>query len=102
MTVLPTKTQKSRRGISISSDVIEVLRQIRGTQVVKQVEFGATWIDTGFVFTDEVGMPLDSARVSKEFAKRRKLAGLEGVRLHDLRHTHASMYASSKCPSKGG
>ena len=89
--LLPTKTLKSRRGISISSEVVQVLRQIRGTQVVKRVELGPAWMNTGFVFTDEIGGPLDPARVSKEFARVRKHAGIGGVRFHDLRHTNASI-----------
>ena len=58
---------------------------------MKQVELGPVWQDSGFVFTDLEGRPLDPIRVSKAFAKVSKVAGIKGVRLHDLRHTHASL-----------
>ena len=34
---------------------------------------------------------MDPAKVSNAFARVAKAAGLDGVRLHDLRHTHASL-----------
>ena len=88
---LPTKTTRSRRPVSFTDEVADVLRQIRGSQLVKQVELGPVWQDSGFVFTDLEGRPLDPIRVSKAFAKVSKVAGIKGVRRHDLRHTHASL-----------
>ena len=43
------------------------------------------------MFTDTSGNPIDPDRVTKEFVRLARLAGLEPVRLHDLRHTHASL-----------
>ena len=37
------------------------------------------------------GSPLDPEKVTKEFARTAKEAGFSGIRLHDLRHTHASL-----------
>lgn len=67
--LLPTKTRRSRRSVSFSSEVGDVLRQIQGDQLLKQVELAGAWNDTGYVFTDELGNPIDPGRVSKEFAK---------------------------------
>ena len=44
-----------------------------------------------FVFCHSDGSPLDPDLVSKWFRKIVKNAGMEGLRLHDLRHTHASL-----------
>ncbi len=44
-----------------------------------------------FVFCHSGGEPLQPASVSKAFQRAASDAGLEGLRFHDLRHTHASL-----------
>ena len=44
-----------------------------------------------FVFCHSDGSPLDPDLVTKWFRKIANNAGMEGLRLHDLRHSHASM-----------
>ena len=67
------------------------MRQIRGYQMVQRLALGSAWQDTGFEFTKADGRPLDPEKVTKAFAKVIKAAGLKDIRLHDLRHTHASL-----------
>lgn len=43
------------------------------------------------IFCRRDGTPLRPGTVSKAFSKLTSKAGLEGIRLHDLRHTHASL-----------
>ena len=97
---MPTKTKRSRRAVSFSAEVADLFTQIRGAQLVRQVELGTEWNETGYVFTNEFGNPLDPGRVSKEFARVRRVAGLQGVRLHDLRHTHASLLLAANVHPK--
>ena len=89
--LLPTKTTRSRRPVPFTDEVADVLRQVRGTQIMQKAELGPAWQDNGFVFTRPGGRPLDPAKVTNGFAEVMKRAGLPGVRLHDLRHTHASL-----------
>jgi len=58
---------------------------------VQRLSVGPAWHDAGFVFTKGDGSPLDPEKVTKEFARTAKEAGFSGIRLHDLRHTHASL-----------
>ena len=44
-----------------------------------------------FVFCHSGGEPLQPVTVSKAFQRAASDAGLEGLRFHDLRHTHASL-----------
>ena len=44
-----------------------------------------------FIFCHPGGAPLDPDQVTKEFKKMAKKARFEDLRLHDLRHTHASL-----------
>ena len=59
--------------------------------MLQHMENGALWQDTGFVFTKPDGRPLDPEKVTHAFTSVARAAGLRGVRLHDLRHTHASV-----------
>jgi integrase len=43
------------------------------------------------VFTQADGSALDPESVTRGFTRLCRKAGLRGVRLHDLRHTHASL-----------
>jgi len=58
---------------------------------MQRLELGPAWNDTGFVFTKPDGKPLDPEKVSKGFAQIATDAGLKSIRLHDLRHTHATI-----------
>lgn len=91
LVLLPTKTARSRRQVAITQEVTNVLRQIRGSQLVMKLQLGEAWQETGFVFTRLDGRPLDPAKVTNAFARAIKAAGFPGVRLHDMRHTHASL-----------
>ena len=91
LVLLPTKTSRSRRQVPVTEEVVDVLHQIRGQQTLQQMTLGPAWTDTGFVFTKPDGSPLDPERVTKEFAKTAKEAGFSRIRLHDLRHSHASL-----------
>lgn len=60
------KTLRSRRSISLSPAAVELLHgQIRGTQMEHQLDYGALWRNTGYVFTQLGGSPIDPDRVSK-------------------------------------
>jgi integrase len=45
----------------------------------------------GLIFTDEQGEPLHPNMVSRTFTKLVREAQLPIIRLHDLRHTHATL-----------
>jgi integrase len=88
---LPTKTDKSRRRISIPDAVVDRLHSIRGRQIALAHEMGATWASDSFVFCRDDGRPFDPEKVSKDFSSRLTAAGLPGVTMHGLRHTMASL-----------
>lgn len=57
------------------------------------IELRKRWPDSDFVIPGKLG-DRSLVNLQKPWRKVRKLAGLEDVRLHDLRHTFASMGAS--------
>jgi integrase len=52
---------------------------------------GEAWSDSGYVFTKENGEPLHPQVMSRAFTQALKAARLPEIRLHDLRHTHATL-----------
>ena len=85
------KTSKSRRRIALSPSLGLVLRQHRSAQEVQRALLGKPLTDEDFVFAHPDGTLLDPSTVSHTFNKIIRKAGLPHIRLHDLRHTHASL-----------
>ena len=89
---------KSRQGIrkvKLGSRTVDMLREHRGKQLLKQVELSEIWEENDLVFPGPTGKPLDPATLTRNFIKIVRKLGLENVRLHDMRHFHASqLYAN--------
>jgi integrase len=60
-----------------------------------QLDYGALWSNTGYVFTQLDGSPIDPDRISKEFPKLVKAQGLPHLAFHGLRHAHATLALSA-------
>jgi integrase len=91
-TLLSTpKTKKGRRLLALDPATTAALKQLRAKQKRQCLSRGVSWNDTQPVFADEEGQPFHPERVSKLFAKGAKKAGLPIIRLHDLRHTYATL-----------
>ena len=85
------KTATSRRSISLSPNTITLLHEIRGRQITQQFDLGEVWQNTGYVFTQADGRPVDPDMISKDFPKAVNAAALPHLTLHGLRHAHATM-----------
>ena len=88
--IQPPKTKSGRRTINFSPSLAVALRdyrrQVEGTRIL----LGKPLTDSDYVFAHADGAPLDPPTVTHTFTKTVRRAGLE-VRLHDLRHTYASI-----------
>lgn len=86
------KTKTGRRAIALGPTTIDLLHSLRGKQLALQAELGDLYQnEAGYVFTNDLGKPIDSNRLSREFAKIVKSAGLPHATLHGLRHCMASL-----------
>ena len=85
------KTEQSRRSIALSADPVALLHEIRGRQITDQLEVSDAWTDSGYVFTDASGMPVDPNLATRAFKKVLATAGLPKLTIHGLRHTHATI-----------
>lgn len=89
--LLGTKTSRNRT-LSIGASVVEVLRLERDEQAARRRTAGPAWRDQwGLVFTDEQGAPINPMHVTIEFRRLVREIDVPVIRLHDLRHTHASL-----------
>ena len=68
-----------------------VLKGHRAAQAEQRLRVGSVWKSEGWVFTEDDGSHLNPNALSKGFKAIREELGLPSVRLHDLRHTHASL-----------
>ena len=82
------KTGSSARSISLDTHTIEMLRNHRRQAVEQALATGAAMSD--FVFADK-GIPIKPDRVTRTFTRLTEQAGLPHIRLHDLRHTWATL-----------
>ena len=85
------KSRTSRRSIAIDALVVAVVRSHRRRQLEERLAWGAAYHDTGYVFTNEDGQALHPNRITLLFRRLREDLALPPVRLHDLRHTSASL-----------
>ena len=86
------KTHRSRRSVDLDAATVVVLKAHRKIQLEERAEagLGRPRADA-LVFTDEQGDPLHPNVVTRTFAKLIIQAGAPRIRLHDLRHTHATL-----------
>ena len=86
-----TKTDKSRRLIAISPSTASVLREYRTQQEVLRQTLGLNLSESDLVFSQYDGKPLLPDSITHAWRNLASKTGLKGIRLHDARHTHASL-----------
>jgi integrase len=85
------KTAKGRRVVALDPGTVEVLKGQAARQLSKQQQWADSWSDSSYVFTYENGEALDPESVSRYWRQALKRSLLPAIRLHDLRHTHATL-----------
>ncbi len=85
------KTTKGRRLIALSPTAVLVLRTHWERQEAELALIGVTLTNETLVFSHLDGSPYLPDSVTHAFTRIAHQIGLRGVRLHDLRHAHASL-----------
>lgn len=95
------KSKRSRRTIDLSAQQCATLRELKTEQTKDRLKAGPAWDDNDLVICDEVGRGPRPDRVSQTFLRLvREIEGLPEIRLHDLRHTHATLLLEAGRPVK--
>ena len=90
-----TSTPKTHQSRVIDLDVgtVDHLRAHRQRQQAGRNKWGIDYQDRDLVFRKEDGIPIHPHTFSQAFERLIAKTGLPRIRLHDLRHTHATIAA---------
>jgi len=77
--------------IALSPSAVSVLRDHREKQEAMRAMLGISLREDGLVFSDYEGKPLLPNTVTHAWIRLVRRIGLKGIRLHDARHSHASL-----------
>lgn len=77
-----------------------VLATVSPMPVLAVLLAGERWIETGYVFTDVRGHPVNPDHVGHIFQQLVRAHDLPPIRLHDLRHVAATLAPNPASPSK--
>lgn len=87
----PPKTPKSRRGLTLDDVTVGALHSHRIAQAEEALAAGKRVDGSWLVFARPDGSPLRPDSVSRRFIALTNAAGLPRIRVHDLRHTYATI-----------
>lgn len=94
-----TKTEQSKRPLSVPAELLDLLRQYRACQNEQRLRLGdawsSEWADHPRLFTKADGRPMHPNTPYKELHKLLERNGMDAVSLHSLRHTNATLLIGS-------
>ena len=85
------KSDKSRRTIALSPSSVLVLAEHKERQQAIRTMLGETLGKDDLVFSTPQGSPLRPNTITRAWTMLADKAGVKPIRLHDARHTHASL-----------
>jgi len=94
----PPKTERSVRDVPLFPSAVTALKALRKAQVAERLHAGSAWVDSGHVFTTELGTPVDPRNALRALTTAATAAGLPGIGLHTLRHTAATTMLEAGVP----
>jgi integrase len=85
------KSKASRRTLPVPDDVVQVLKAARQRQREERLRFGEGYGGGEYVCSDEMGNPLHPDAITSRWQKLLSDMGIGYVRLHDARHSCATL-----------
>jgi integrase len=92
------KTSTGARTIPLVGDLPAVLREHRRRQSAERLTAGELWRDGGWVFTTEIGTPLEPSNAYHWWQRLTERAGVGRRRMHAARHTAATLMLDRGVP----
>ena len=95
------KTDKSRRVVRLTQLAVAALKGLRERQEEARRVAGDVWREQDLVFTTAIGGALRGNHIlQRDFTPLCERLGLPRIRLHDLRHTLATLLFVNRIPTK--
>jgi integrase len=86
------KTAHGRRSIALPKSVVDSLKKHRTAQVELRLKVGEAYDSKlDMVFANALGEPIHPNTLAARFTKLQAQAGVPKIRIHDLRHTSATL-----------
>ena len=82
---------RSRRIVPLPPELVPVLKAHRAAQSAQRLKVGNSWQDLDLVFCQQDGRPIDPRRDWADWKDLLKAAGVRDARVHDGRHTAATL-----------
>jgi integrase len=85
------KSERSRRVLALDKRTAAALAAHQQMLVTERAAFGADYCDHGLLFCWPDGRPIHPDTITEQFNRLVDRAGVPPIRLHDVRHTYATM-----------
>lgn len=100
-TFAPPKTERSRRRVPLNQTAIAALCRHQVREAEQRAAVGEWWEEQDLVFTTAIGGPMRGNHIlQRHFEPLCKQLGLPRIRIHDLRHTAATLWLELKTPTE--
>lgn len=100
LVLVEPKSAAGRRTIVLPQPLVNALRRQRTDQHQERLVAGSLWTDTGLVFTTERGTAIDPRADHRRWRELLVRAGVRPARLHDARHTAATLLLAQGVPAR--
>lgn len=94
-----TKTNAGARSVRLTSRTLDALKQHRAKQVERRLA-SQDWQENDLIVCTSTGTPINPNNVSRSFNALIRDSGLRRIRVHDLRHTSATLLLLAGTPAK--
>jgi integrase len=98
--VISTPKSHQARVIDLDTGTVAQLRQHHERQDEERAQYGEAYLDTGLAFRASDGRALHPHSFITAFQRLVLESGLPRIRLHDLRHSHATIALAAGVPVK--
>lgn len=85
------KSKAGRRGVRLPDQLFDLLMEHEKAQAAERELTGDLWYESDFMFTQPNGKPIDPRSDHNEWKALVTDAGVRDARLHDARHTAATV-----------
>ena len=100
LVLVEPKSAAGRRTVVLPQPLVTAFRRHRVAQHEERLAAGSLWNDTGLVFTTSRGTPIDPRADHRAWRDLLTRAGVRPARLHDARHTAATLLLAQGVPAR--